>query len=128
MFLFDFTGDRDGHHAPRPSRSRARRAARRSPATTTITASATDNVGVTKVEFSVDGKLVATDTSAPYSTSWNAAAATFGTHTLTAKAYDQAGNSATAAPVSVTVTDTTVPTRQHHQARPTGARSPGTPT
>ncbi len=75
----------------------------------TITAAAADNVGVAKVEFSVDGKLLATDTSGPFTAAWNANAATLAAHTLTAKAYDQAGNTQTAT-VSVTVTDTTAPT------------------
>jgi len=39
--------------------------ARRS--TITITATASDNVGVTRVEFLVDGALQCTDTTAPYS-------------------------------------------------------------
>ena len=36
----------------------------------TITATATDNVGVTRVEFSVNGSLQCTDTAAPYSCVW----------------------------------------------------------
>ena len=60
---------------------------------TTLTASAADNVGVAKVEFYVDGKLLATDTASPYTTTWNPATVALGTHSLTAKAYDQAGNS-----------------------------------
>ena len=93
------------------------------PATTTITASASDNVGVTKVEFSVDGKLVATDTSAPVlHVAGTPAPATLGAHTLTAKAYDQAGNSATAEPGVRDGHRRDGSDRQHHQARPTGAR------
>jgi hypothetical protein len=78
-------------------------------ASTTLTASASDNVGVVKVEFYVDGKLVATDTASPYTTTWNPATVALGTHSITAKAYDQAGNSTTSAAVSIKVTDTTVP-------------------
>ena len=37
----------------------------------TVTASATDNVGVTKVELYIDGKYFATDTTASYSFLWN---------------------------------------------------------
>ncbi len=109
MFLFDFTGPGVDATAPTVAISSPASGASLS-AATTISASASDNVGVTRVEFLVDGKLVATDTSAPYSTSWNAAAATLGVHTLTAKAYDQAGNSATSTAVSVTVADATAPT------------------
>jgi hypothetical protein len=77
---------------------------------TTISATAADNVGVVKVEFYVDGKLLATDTASPYTTTWNPATVALGTHSLTSKAYDQAGNSTTSAAVSVKVTDTTAPT------------------
>jgi hypothetical protein len=74
-----------------------------------ITASASDNTGVSKVEIYVDGALKQTFASAPYTYGWNTAQATSGSHTLSAKAYDAAGNVASSAPVSVTV-DTTVPT------------------
>src|SRR5262249_8168492 len=43
-------------------------------------------------------------TTAPYSISWNASAATNGTHTLSARARDAAGNQTTSSTVSVTVT------------------------
>jgi hypothetical protein len=92
--------------------------------TTTFSATASDNVGVTKVEFFVDNILKATDTSSPYSFSWDT---TNGgthlcngphTHALTTKAYDAAGNTKTSSAVSVnmnnpsycTVADTTPPT------------------
>jgi hypothetical protein len=64
--------------------------------------SASDNVGVAKVVFSVDGTTVGTDSSSPYSCSWNSAAAGDGRHALRATAYDAAGNRSSAA-VSVTV-------------------------
>lgn len=64
--------------------------------------SATDNVAVVKVELYVDGTLIDTDTSAPYSFSLNIRKLPNGTHTLQAKAYDSAKNSA----VSTTVTFT----------------------
>ena len=64
-----------------------------------------------KVEFYVDGTLKSTDTSSPYSYSWDTTTATNATHSLTAKAYDSASpaNSATSSAVSVTV-DNSVPT------------------
>jgi hypothetical protein len=71
--------------------------------TVTISASASDNVGVTKVEFYVDGSLLSTDTSSPYSASWNTTTATNGSHSLTTKAYDAATNVGTSSAVSVTV-------------------------
>ncbi|WP_239014541.1 extracellular catalytic domain type 1 short-chain-length polyhydroxyalkanoate depolymerase [Archangium violaceum] len=82
--------------------------------TVKVTANATDNVGIAKVEFSIDNTLVGTDTAAPFEYVWNTAAATNGTHTLVARASDAAGNTATSTTVSVTVTggisDTTPPT------------------
>src|SRR5438128_1939422 len=79
--------------------------------TVTISASATDNVGVVAVQFMLDGaNLGAEVTTAPYATSWNTALASAGAHILTALARDAAGNMATTAAVSVTVADTTPPT------------------
>jgi poly(hydroxyalkanoate) depolymerase family esterase len=82
--------------------------------TVNVTATATDNVGIAKVEFSIDNTLVGTDTASPFAYSWNTAAATNGAHTLVARAYDAAGNTATSSTLSVTVTggisDTTAPT------------------
>lgn len=60
----------------------------------TLSALATDNVGVAKVEFYVDGNLIATDTGAPYSANWNTRKATRGTHWIKARAIDGAGNAA----------------------------------
>ena len=76
----------------------------------TVSANATDNVGVAGVQFLLDGAaLGAEDTSAPYTTSWNAAAAAAGTHVLSARARDAAGNKTTCAGVTVTVAATTPP-------------------
>ncbi|WP_434388897.1 S8 family serine peptidase [Melittangium boletus] len=71
--------------------------------TTTLSASASDNVGVTKVEFYVGTSLVGSATAAPYSASWNTSALADGTYALTTKAYDAAGNVGTSSAVSVTV-------------------------
>ncbi len=78
--------------------------------TTTATASASDDVGVTKVEWYVDGTLKATNTSSPYTYSIVPGSFTVGSHVLTAKAYDAAGNNATSSAVNFTVPDTTPPT------------------
>jgi hypothetical protein len=68
----------------------------------TVTANASDNVGVVGVQFLLDGNdLGLEDTGAPYSTSWNTATVSNGQHVLTARARDAAGNTATS---SVTVT------------------------
>ncbi|HJY29846.1 MAG TPA: PQQ-dependent sugar dehydrogenase [Pyrinomonadaceae bacterium] len=68
--------------------------ARRS--TVTITATASDNVGVTRVEFLVNGALQCTDTTAPYSCNWSVPNARNVTYQLQARAFDQAGNAGTA--------------------------------
>lgn len=71
----------------------------------TVSASASDNVGVAGVQFRLNGQnLGAEDTTAPYHVSWDTTSMTPGSvHTLTAVARDAAGNSATSAPVQVTV-------------------------
>jgi hypothetical protein len=70
---------------------------------TTLQASASDNVGVTQVVFYDGASVIGTDTTAPYSVSWSLGGVPKGTHTLTAKAHDAAGNVTTSAPVSVKV-------------------------
>jgi pseudomonalisin len=76
--------------------------------TTSVTASASDNVGVTKVEFYLDGTLASTDTTSPYSWSWDTTTATNASHSLVTKAYDAAGNIGTSTTVTVTVSNSTV--------------------
>ncbi|MEK7212319.1 MAG: Ig-like domain-containing protein, partial [Patescibacteria group bacterium] len=83
--------------------------------TVTVSANASDNVGVAGVQFKLDGtNLGAEDAAAPYSIFWNTVSATNGSHILTAVARDAAGNQATAAGVTVTVnnpvSDTQAPT------------------
>ncbi|WP_295452861.1 Ig-like domain-containing protein [uncultured Thiodictyon sp.] len=62
------------------------------PQTVTLTVNASDNLGVTRVEFYDGSTLKATDTAAPYSYAWSVTSADAGTHVWTAKAYDAAGN------------------------------------
>lgn len=68
----------------------------------TITANASDNTGVTKVEFYVGNTLTCTDTSAPYSCAWRVPGTKNVTYNLVAKAYDAAGNVGTSSPIRVT--------------------------
>jgi len=71
---------------------------------------ATDNVGVTRVDLYLNGQLLATQTQAPYLFTWDTAALSSGSYTLSAKAYDAAGNEGVSAPVAVTLlNDTTAP-------------------
>ncbi len=62
----------------------------------TIVGSASDNIGVTKVEWYIDDVLVAIDPVAPYEFVWNTLAFTEGTHIVKIKAYDGCNNSAEA--------------------------------
>ncbi|MGB2717932.1 MAG: Ig-like domain-containing protein [Vicinamibacterales bacterium] len=79
------------------------------PATITIAASASDSNGsITRVDFLRGSTLISSDTSAPYSVTWNNVAA--GTYSLTAVAYDNGGASTASAAVSVNVTTTTTVT------------------
>ncbi|MBD0369727.1 MAG: S8 family serine peptidase [Pyrinomonadaceae bacterium] len=76
----------------------------------TVSADASDNKGVARVEFYKNNVLLGTDTSAPYSIQWNTGAEVPGSYTLTAKAYDTSDNTTTSAPRNVTVRDVTTPT------------------
>ena len=60
--------------------------------TIAVTADATDNVGVVEVRLLVDGAVVATDTTAPYSLEWNTTSWANGAHSLRVRAFDAAGN------------------------------------
>lgn len=70
--------------------------------TVTVTAEATDDVGVAQVQFFAGATSIGTATAAPYSVQWNTAAFS-GVQQLTAVAKDGAGNAATSAAVPVTV-------------------------
>ena len=84
--------------------------------TVTVTVNASDNVGVTRVELSFNGTVVATSTTAPANFTWNTTQYGDGSYVLQAKAYDAAGNVGPSTTVSVTVQnsvpDTTAPTVQ----------------
>ncbi len=77
-----------------------------------FSADAWDNVGIQKVDLSIDGSLVASDVASPYSFDWDTTQYTQGTHTLSARAYDGAGFTADASLV-VTV-DNFSPTRSYY--------------
>ncbi|MGH8222941.1 MAG: Ig-like domain-containing protein, partial [Woeseiaceae bacterium] len=78
--------------------------------TVQVTASASDDVGVAGVQFRLDGvDLGAPDTSAPFEISWDTTTASDGPHTLSAVASDEAGNTATSAPITVIVDNAAPP-------------------
>lgn len=73
----------------------------------TINATASDNVGVTKVEFYNGTEKIGEDTSSPYSYNWNYQTISNETHTLKVKAYDAANNSTTSPIITITINNAT---------------------
>ena len=71
--------------------------------TVNVTATAADDGRLEKVEFLLDGAVKATDTAAPFEYAWATGSAANGAHTLTAKAYDDAGQATTSAATVVSV-------------------------
>jgi len=88
-----------------------------------VSVNATDDVGVTKVEFYVNGALKDSGTAGPFN--WDTRALANGTYNLTTKAHDAAGNIGASATVPVSVynapPDTTAPVVSI--ASPTGGSS-----
>jgi subtilisin family serine protease len=68
-----------------------------------ISVSATDNVGVTQVTLYVNGKIYASDITAPYAFSWSSSAYAGSSVQLQAKAVDAAGNVGASSIVKVSV-------------------------
>ncbi|HET8539377.1 MAG TPA: Ig-like domain-containing protein [Anaeromyxobacter sp.] len=68
-----------------------------------VTAAASDDVAVARVEFLADGAVVATASSAPWSASWETRHHPNGAYALVARAVDRAGNAGASAPVTVTL-------------------------
>ena len=74
--------------------------------TITLTASASDNVGVTRVEFYADGMALGSATVAPYSISYDTTSTSNGSHTFGSKAYDAAGNWSTSVNINANTSNT----------------------
>jgi len=86
--------------------------------TSTVSATASDNVGVTGVQFFLDGANLGLQVvAAPYSVTWDSTSTANGAHTLTAQARDAAGNVGSAVAVNVTVSNTTSTALQDFQTR-----------
>ena len=64
-----------------------------------VSVSASDNIGVSKVELYVDGKLSNTRTAAPYTFTIN----NNGQHSIYAKAYDKSGNTAVSNTIQIKI-------------------------
>jgi peptidoglycan/xylan/chitin deacetylase (PgdA/CDA1 family) len=71
-----------------------------------LSANASDDIGVTKVEFLVNNLLLGTVNTSPYSLAWNTALNANGAATLSAKAYDASGHVTTTPLVNVTINNT----------------------
>ncbi len=80
--------------------------------TITLSASAADNVGVSKVEFYVDNALKGTDTTAPYSMTLDSNTLSNASHSLVARAYDAAGNVTPSTAVSFTINNPVATTQR----------------
>jgi hypothetical protein len=76
----------------------------------TISANATDNVGVKKVEYYVNGVLRITSTTAPWTITWGTTNYPNGPNTVTVKAYDAAGNVGQSSVTVNVMNDKTAPT------------------
>jgi hypothetical protein len=71
-----------------------------------VTATAFDNVGVTAVEFFVDGISKVRDTTAPYEYLWDTSGLPIGSsYVITAQALDASGNVGTSAAITITIAD-----------------------
>jgi uncharacterized protein (TIGR03118 family) len=75
----------------------------------TVTATASDNVGVASVQFFAGTTAIGTATTSPYSVTWDTTTAAAGSIALSAQAKDAAGNVGTSAAISVTVANVAPP-------------------
>lgn len=73
--------------------------------TVTLTATASDDGRIDRVEFFVNETGLATDQTSPYSKTWNTVGFPNGSVALTAKAYDMCGNVGVSASVTATVSN-----------------------
>ena len=71
--------------------------------TFSVTASGSDNVAVTSVDFLLDGIVQSIDVAEPWEWSWDTTTITNGSHTLQSRAFDAAGNSSSSGSITVTV-------------------------
>ena len=73
--------------------------------TTNVTANASDNVGIARVDFLIGGVVKASDKYAPYTFAWNTASQPNGSTTVQARAYDYSNNAASSAAPTVVVSN-----------------------
>jgi peptidoglycan/xylan/chitin deacetylase (PgdA/CDA1 family) len=71
-----------------------------------FSANASSSVGISKVDYLVNGQVVATGTTGPsYTATWDSSTVGDGAVTVTARATDNGGNSGTSTPVAMTVSN-----------------------
>ncbi len=76
-----------------------------------LAASAEDDRRVEQVDFLVDGAVAGSDTATPFEMNWNSVSVANGTHDITVRATDDAGNqTTTSTAVRVTVDNSALPT------------------
>ncbi len=75
-----------------------------------IGASSSDNILLDKVEFYIDGVLAGTDSTSPFSVTADISLLSEGTHSITAVAFDVAGNNFTTPSPTTFIIDRTPPT------------------
>lgn len=68
-----------------------------------VAADASDDVGVSRVDFAVDGGLLGSSAGPAFVVSWDTRLATDGLHTVSATAFDAAGNQSSPAAVTIDV-------------------------
>jgi len=73
-----------------------------------LSADARDDVSVARVEYSVDGAVVASATQPPFDAQWDTQLVTVGTHVLSATAYDPSGNRSLAPTITLQVANNEV--------------------
>jgi peptidoglycan/xylan/chitin deacetylase (PgdA/CDA1 family) len=71
----------------------------------TFSASASSSLGIARVDYLVNGAVVATSSSPPYTATWDSSTVGDGPVTVTARATDVGGNQTTSAPVSATMSN-----------------------
>lgn len=73
-----------------------------------VDVAASDNFHVARVELRVDGRTVATDTTAPFQFAWDSAVVPNGSHSIEAYAFDSAGNGRGSGVVALSVANPVV--------------------
>lgn len=82
----------------------------------TVSANASDNIALSKVEFYLDSTLIGSDTTSPYSINWDTTKVANGSYHLRARAYDLATNITDSSPIPVQLNNQEGRTVEEHFA------------